>query len=91
MTIFVPDLPEFAPLVAGLSRLESCRVQGPRGGYWRIDGSGEIVLARKELGLSPALWNSALSGGFIGRVAEFSRDVLRIVDDTARETSETPR
>jgi hypothetical protein len=81
MTIFIPDLPEFVPFLEGLRRLEQCRVQTPKDGYWRVDGEREIVLSRKALGLSPALWYSALSGGFVGRIVEYGRDVLRIADE----------
>lgn len=77
VTIFVPDLPEFAPLLDG-ARAVGSRIEPPARGYWRIVSDGELSFRRKELGLGPALWNSALTGGFIGRIAEYDRDVLRI-------------
>jgi hypothetical protein len=78
--IFVPDIPEFAPIVAGAKTVPSCRVTEPLGGYWRIEADHEISLERRALKLGPALWNSALTGGFIGSIAEYGRDTLRIVD-----------
>ena len=81
MTIFIPDLPEFAPLREGLEAADDCHVQAPRLGYWRVDAAREMTLSRRGLGLSPALWYSALSGGYIGRVVQFDRDTLQIVDE----------
>jgi hypothetical protein len=81
MTIFIPDLPEFAPLRIGLEAADYCRVQAPQLGYWRVDATREMVLSRRALGLSPALWYSCLSGGFIGRIVEFDRDTLRMIDE----------
>ena len=81
MTIFIPDLPEYAPLRIGVAAMTECRVGGPRNGYWRVDASGELTLTRKRLGLAPALWYSCLSGGFLGRVTQFDRDTLCMIDD----------
>jgi hypothetical protein len=77
VTIFVPDLPEFVPLIEG-ARAVGSRIEAPTAGYWRIVADEEIRVRRKELGLGPALWNSALTGGFIGRIVEYDRDTLCI-------------
>jgi hypothetical protein len=82
VTIFVPDIPEFAPLVDSARRAAGCRVVAPLGGYWRIESDTEINLERRALGLGPALWNSALSGGFVGRIIEYGRDRLCIAAQT---------
>jgi len=76
--IFVPDIPEFAPLLEGARKAGNCRVLKPEHGYWRIEADHEIRFERKALGLGPALWNSALTGGFRGRIVEYGRDVMRI-------------
>jgi hypothetical protein len=81
VTIFVPDIPEFAPLIKGARNITTCTVREPLKGYWRIEADGEICFDRKALGLGPALWNSALTGGFRGRIVEYGRTVLRIIDD----------
>jgi len=78
VTIFVPDIPEFAPLMRGAENLKDCVVHRPVNGYWRIEAEREIEFFRKRLGLGPALWNSALSGGFRGRIIQYDRDVMRI-------------
>lgn len=80
VTIFVPDIPEFMPVVEGARRAGGYTILPPAEGYWRIESEQEIVFERKPLGLGPALWNSALTGGFIGKIVEYSRDRLRIVE-----------
>lgn len=76
--VFVPDIPEFEPLIAGARKLGNCRVSPPLEGYWRLEADGELLFRRKALGLGPALWNSALMGGFCGRIVEYTRDVLHL-------------
>lgn len=74
--IFVPDIPEFTPLLDGARSAAGCRVLSPRNGYWCIEGDDELRFERRTLGLGPALWNSALTGGFCGRIEEYGRDVM---------------
>ena len=83
VTLFVPDLPEFSALVEASRKTPNCRVEEPRAGYWRIRAQDELHFNRKALGLKPALWNSALSGGFQGRILEYGRDNLRIGNEQA--------
>jgi len=78
VSIFWPDIPEIAVLVEAVRRVDGCAVAGPRDGYWIVDAGRSISLRRKDLGLGPALWNSALSGGFRGRLVTYDRDVLCI-------------
>ena len=79
--LFVPDIPEFSPLVRAAEKLADCAVRPSHGGYFRIEADRELCFARKELGLTPALWNSALSGGFCGRIVEYGRDLMRIASE----------
>jgi hypothetical protein len=79
--LFVPDIPEFSPLLRAAEKVGECRIKPPRGGYWRIEADREMRFSRKELALPPAIWNSALSGGFSGRLVEYGRDVMRIVSE----------
>jgi hypothetical protein len=76
VVVFIPDLPEFLPLVRAAEKVEGCRVQSSHGGYWRVEGSRQLRFTRKAMGLGPAIWNSALSGGFIGRIVEYGRDEM---------------
>lgn len=81
VTIFVPDIPEFLPLIEGARNSSGCHILSPRRGYWSIVADTTIDVERRALGLGPALWNSALTGGFIGRITEYGRDRLVIVSD----------
>lgn len=79
--IFVPDIPEFLPLVRGGEKVDGCTVRAPEGGYWRLEAPRELRFSRKNLGLGPALWNSALSGGFCGKIVEYDDDNIVIGSD----------
>ena len=78
ISIYVPDFPEFEAFLASARQAGNCHVREPVDGYWRIEANREISFNRKAAGLGPALWNSALAGGFCGRIIEYSRDVMRI-------------
>ena len=78
VTIFIPDIPEFQPLLRAARSNVACQVRDPVLGYWSIEAEQVIEFSRKELGLGPALWNSALSGGFLGKIVEYGRDIMRI-------------
>jgi hypothetical protein len=77
--IYIVDVPEFRPIVDG-ARRAGIEVGGPVKGYYIIAREGEVVLSRKALGLKPAVWYSSLSGGLEGRIAQFDRDALRVVE-----------
>lgn len=76
--VFVLDVPEFRALVDNARAMAGVQVSGPTLGYLRIASAAPIVFKRKTLGFKPAVWYGALTGGMVGRVAEFSRDVLRV-------------
>ncbi len=80
VTIYVPDIPEFEPLISGAQKSGGCTVIKPQKGYWQLQAQAEICFYRKALGLGPALWNSALMGGFRGEIVEYDRNVLRIAE-----------
>ena len=79
--LFVVDLPEFGALVDSVRQAGGCAVSRMDCGYWKIEAPNELHFSRKQLGLGPALWNSALSGGFRGRIAAFDRSEIRLVRD----------
>lgn len=76
--LFVPDIPEFLPLVHAAQKVDGCVVHQPTNGYWKVAGKRGLHFSRKSMGLGPALWNSALSGGFRGRIVEYGHDIMRI-------------
>jgi hypothetical protein len=83
VTVFVPDLPEFLPLVRSAKAMAGCTVNAGASGYWKIDAPGELRFVRKEVGLGLALWYSALSGGFRGRIVTYDRNEMTLVSEEA--------
>lgn len=81
--IFIPDVPEFLPLVRAAETVEGCKVIAPVGGYWALEAPRALRFSRRTLNLGPAIWNSALSGGFIGRIVEYGRDEMLIESEDA--------
>ena len=76
--IYVLDVPEFRCLVDDARKRSGYKVTQTGRGYYRIESEDELVFRRKELGVKPAVWYGLLTGGLVGRIAEFDRDVVRI-------------
>ena len=76
--LFVLDAPEFQPLVDAAEQNPEYGVERLNNGYWKITAKDALVFERKKLGFVPALWNAALTGGFVGEVTEFDRYRLQI-------------
>jgi hypothetical protein len=76
--IFIPDIPEFVPLVAAARAARDSRVRAPQSGYWIVEADRVLRFSRKTMKLGPAIWNSALSGGFVGRIVDYGRDEIVI-------------
>ena len=74
--IFVLDVPEFRPFVDQARGQPGCSVDGPRLGYWRVARNGALEFQRKQLGVKPAVWHGALTGGLVGRITHFDNDRL---------------
>jgi hypothetical protein len=76
--VFIPDIPEFLPLVRAAEAVGGYTVRAPQHGYWTLEADRVLRFSRKEMKLGPAIWNSALSGGFIGRIVDYGRDEMVI-------------
>jgi hypothetical protein len=74
--IFFLDVPEFRPFVDHARGVTGCRVEGPRLGYFRVASQDRLEFQRKPLGLKPAVWHGALTGGLVGRITHFDNDRL---------------
>lgn len=75
--IYVPQVDEFAAIVADAAARSDCRVV-PLQGYHRIEASGPVEFRRKTLGLKPAVWYGLFTGGVHGRIEVLDRDRVRI-------------
>ena len=78
VTIFVPDLPDFMPVIEGVKGQAGVQLLPPKAGYWQVQAPQRISFTRKGLGLRVALWYSMLAGGFCGKLREYTRDQLVI-------------
>jgi hypothetical protein len=78
IALFVLDAPEFQPLVDAARANPDYGLEHLSNGYWKITAQDALVFERKKLGFVPALWNAALTGGFVGQVTEFDRYRLQI-------------
>lgn len=87
ITLYVLDVPEFAPLVSAALAMPACRVSPVRKGYWTIEADRELAFNRKELGLKPAIWYGAFTGGIDGDIVEFGQTVVRVVPAATGESS----
>ena len=78
--IYVLDVPEFRSLVSLSTERDGYSVTRLDSGYFRIESPGAIEFTRKELKFEPAIWYGCITGGLRGRIAQFDRDTLRVVD-----------
>jgi hypothetical protein len=65
-SLYVLDVPEFAPLVETARRMGSFDIAGPKAGYFRISTDGQLRIRRADTGLPEALWFGAFTGGYDG-------------------------
>jgi len=85
--IFVPDAPEFAPLVEAARALPDCRVNRHAGTYHRIESDGPLQFSRKALRVKPAVWYGLFTGGIDGEIQQFDREVVRIAPSKSAQGS----
>ncbi|MCS8129856.1 VOC family protein [Pseudomonas aeruginosa] len=78
LALYVLDAPEFSPLVQAAEQAAGVQLERLGNGYWKITAEEALLFERKKLGFVPALWNAALTGGFVGQVSEFDRYRLQI-------------
>ncbi len=77
-SLFVLDVPEFAPLLKGAGNSYDV---SRKGGYAAIAAPDELIIERAASGLGDAVWYGALTGGYEGRIREFSARRLCIVKE----------
>ena len=78
-TIFVVDVPEFAPVIEAARAMASCKVSTVRKGYVTIETFGEVTFSRKAMQLKPALWYGIFTGGLDGEIKSFGRDEVTVI------------
>ena len=65
-SLYVLDVPEFAPLLAAARARDGVEITGPTAGYFRISAGRQLRLYRADSGLPEALWFGAFTAGFEG-------------------------
>jgi len=78
LKLFVLDVEEFAGLIRCARANAACRVKDTSRGYTVIESDGPLTFRRRDIGVSPAVWYGAFTGGLRGRIAAFGRDEVRI-------------
>ena len=73
-TLYVLDVPEFAPLVAAARASLDVKKAGD---YFAVSAR-EVRISREATGLRKAVWYGALTGGFEGALRRFDDDELVI-------------
>ena len=79
VVLYVPDVPEFLPIVETARDLPDCTITKPKNGYWKLVSPTEIILNRKAMQMKPAVWYGLFTGGMNGEIAEFGRDQVRVI------------
>jgi hypothetical protein len=65
-SLYVLDVPEFAPLIEAARRKAGLEIVGPKAGYFRIAADDQLRIQRAETGLPEALWFGAFTAGYDG-------------------------
>ena len=79
LTLFVPDIPEFTPLISEAGKAPGARVFPMRKRYTRIEVDGDLILNRKSMGLKPAIWYALFVGGIDAEIVSYDRDEIRLI------------
>lgn len=76
--IYVLKVPEFLPLVESARAMPHCTIDESDAEYSVISSDEELVFNRKAMGMKPAVWYGAFTGGLDGDIVEFGRDEVRL-------------
>lgn len=79
-SMYVLDVDEFRSIADVARTKQDCTVTDLGKGYLRIDSPTQLTFDRKELGLKPALWYGMFTAGMDGRIVEFGRDTVTLVN-----------
>jgi catechol 2,3-dioxygenase-like lactoylglutathione lyase family enzyme len=77
-TLYVLDVPEFAPMVEAARKQTELAVTH-RGTHFEINAAGAMTIERSATGLERAIWFGALTGGFAGKIERFDDTELRLI------------
>lgn len=78
--IYLLNVPEFRP-IADAARTQGLTVSSVHGeAYLCVSRPGSIEIRRQGSGVKLPVWFGAPTGGIEGRIEQFDRELLRVVD-----------
>ncbi len=79
-SVYVLAVPEFNGLVTSARANPAIQVTDTGAGYFLIQAQDELTFDRRQAGFKPAIWYGAFTGGIDGKIVQFDRDTVRIVN-----------
>jgi len=77
--IYLLDVPEFRPIAESAKR-QGLAVTELKSGYLRVARPLVLEILRKPTGVKLPVWFGAPTGGIEGVIAQFDKDILRVID-----------
>jgi hypothetical protein len=79
--VYVLNVPEFEGLIKSARTKPGCAIRSVGQSYLCIESDRPIKFLRREAGVGPAVWYGAFTGGIEGRLVDFGREEVTLVDD----------
>ena len=78
--VYVLKVPEFEGLIESARNKAGCTIRSVGQSYLCIESDRPIKFVRKEVGVGPAVWYGAFTGGIDGRLVDFGREEVTLID-----------
>ncbi len=78
--LYVLNVPEFEGLIESARNKSNCTIRSVGQSYRCIESDRPIKFVRREVGVGPAVWYGAFTGGIDGRLVDFGREEVTLVD-----------
>ena len=78
--MYVLNVPEFEVFIKYARNTPGCEIRPAGPDYFCIESDAPITFRRREIGVGPAVWYGAFTGGIEGRLVDFGRDEVTLVD-----------
>jgi hypothetical protein len=78
--LYVLNVPEFEGLIESARNKPNCMIRSVGQSYRCIESDRPIKFVRREVGVGPAVWYGAFTGGIDGRLVDFGREEVTLVD-----------
>ena len=78
--VYVLKVSEFEGLIESARHKPDCTIRSVGKTYVCIESNRPIKFVRRELGVGPAVWYGAFTGGIDGRLVDFGREEVTLVD-----------